>query len=302
MNTRFLEAFLWAARLNSFRAAAERLHITQAAISNRIASLEEEIGARVFEREPRELRLTPVGLRLLGYGERVLELQREIMMLGRTDQALLGVVRIGAIETVVHTWLVDFLRHLQSSYPGIEVQLVSETTENLHKSLRAGSIDIALQTDAVVGDGIASTPCLPMAMGWVGPGNGPRQIDPSLYLLLQSPVITMSPGSQPHLALKELFRKAQLPVGKVHCVSSIAAIVRLVRGGFGNALLPLAPVREHIDRGELAVLRCDAPIPSQRLVVSYQTESASEAIRFVAELACRASDGFVQSLPAPILT
>lgn len=68
MNTRFVEAFLWAARLGSFRAASDRLHITQAAVSNRVASLEEDIGARLFERDARELRLTPVGVRLMDYG------------------------------------------------------------------------------------------------------------------------------------------------------------------------------------------------------------------------------------------
>ena len=44
MNTRFLEAFVWAVRLGSFREAAERLNMTQAAISSRIASLEDEFG------------------------------------------------------------------------------------------------------------------------------------------------------------------------------------------------------------------------------------------------------------------
>ncbi len=69
MNTRFVEAFVWAARLGSFRTASDRLHITQAAVSNRVASLEEDIGARPFERDARELRLTPVGVRLMDYGE-----------------------------------------------------------------------------------------------------------------------------------------------------------------------------------------------------------------------------------------
>ncbi|MDW3688846.1 LysR family transcriptional regulator [Cupriavidus sp. CV2] len=299
MNTRFVEAFMWVARLGSFRAAAEKLHITQAAMSNRIASLEQEIGARVFEREARDLRLTPVGLRLLGYGERLLELQREIMVLGRSGHELLGLVRIGAIESVVHTWLVDFLRHLQSSYPGIEVQITSETTEGLHKTLRAGGIDIALQTDPAVGEGITSTPCLPMTIGWVGPPGAAAPDEGKLATLLQHPTITMSPGSQPHLALKELYRKAGLPVGKVHCVSSIAAIVRLVKAGFGNALMPLAPVREEVERGELRVICCDVPLPHQRLVVSHLDHAASEAIRLVADLACRESDRFVRSLPAP---
>jgi len=165
MNTRFVEAFLWAARLGSFRAASDRLHITQAAVSNRVASLEEDIGARLFERDARELRLTPVGVRLMDYGERLLELRREIVSLGRPREDLLGLVRIGAIETVVHTWLLGFLTNLRSTYPGIEVQLTSETTLALHRGLREGALDIALQTDHIAGAGIVSTPCLPMPMG-----------------------------------------------------------------------------------------------------------------------------------------
>lgn len=177
MNTRFVEAFLWVARLGSFKAAAERLHISQAAVSNRIASLEEDIGARLFERDPRGLRLTPVGERLLDYGDRLLELRREIVALGRPRTEMLGLVRIGAIDTVVHTWLVGFLQNLQSTYPGIEVQLSSETTRDLHRRMLEGSLDIAFQTDHIAGSGIVSTTCVPMPMGWVVAAERPREPD-----------------------------------------------------------------------------------------------------------------------------
>ena len=285
-------------QLGSFRAAAERLHITQAAISNRIASLEEEIGARVFVRDARDLRLTPVGLRLIGFGERMLELHDYIMQLGKTDQAILGNVRIGAIDTVVHTWLVGFIEHLQSSYPGIEVQLSSESTERLHKSLRDGEVDIALQTDQLVGEGIVSTACLPMAMGWVG---RPDLLHPDgdIRALLSHPVVTMSRGSQPYLVLKDVYRRAGLPMGKVHCVNSIAALVRLVKCGFGNALVPLPPLRDEIERGELRVIASDMLLPPQGLVVSYLQSRASDAIRFVAELACQEADRYMRAMPAP---
>ncbi|XAH25124.1 LysR family transcriptional regulator [Xylophilus sp. GW821-FHT01B05] len=301
MNTRFVEAFMWVARLGSFRAAADRLHITQAAVSNRIASLEQDIGARLFERDPRDLRLTPVGLRLLDYGERLLELRREIVSLGRPREEMLGLVRIGAIETVVHTWLVSFLQNLRSTYPGIEVQLTSETTLALHRSLREGSLDIAFQTDHIGGAGIVSTPCLPMPMGWVGAGHRPAvEGEGRIAHLLQEPVLTMSPGSQPHQALKYLHREAGMPLGKVHCVSSIAAIVRLVRSGFGNALVPLPPVLDDITAGHLRVIDCDTPLPPQRIVVSHLDAADSDAIRLVAELACRASDQFTLSLDASV--
>ncbi|MFM0250819.1 LysR family transcriptional regulator [Paraburkholderia sediminicola] len=299
MNTRFLESFMLVVELGSFRAVAERLHVTQAAISNRIASLEEEIGARVFVRDPGDLRLTPVGLRLISYGERMLELQRDIIQLGRTDQQLLGSVRIGAIESVVHTWLVGFMQHLQSSYPGIEVQLSSEATERLHRSLRDGDVDIALQTDQMIGEGIVSRACLPMTMGWVGPPDSAFELDGDLRLLLSRPTVTMSRGSQPYLVLKDLYRRVDLPMGKVHCVSSIAAIVRLVKCGFGNALLPLAPVREEIERGELRIIPSDHTLPEQGLVVSYLESRASDAIRFVADLACQEADRFMRSMHPP---
>jgi DNA-binding transcriptional LysR family regulator len=61
MNTRLLEAFVWAVRLGSFREAAERLNMTQAAISSRIASLEDEFGQRLFDRNARDIRLTASG-------------------------------------------------------------------------------------------------------------------------------------------------------------------------------------------------------------------------------------------------
>ena len=299
MNTRFVEAFIWVTRLGSFRAAGEQLCLTQAAISHRIAALEQELGGRVFERQPRGLKLTSLGRRLLPYGERLLELETEIMQLERPGTSLLGLVRIGVIESVAHTWLVRFLQRLQSSYPGIEVQLSSETTETLRHSLRAADIDIALQSDMEMGQGIVSQPCLPLAMGWVGPPGKTRPEEACLNRLLRMPVITMSRGSQPHLALKELYRQARLPPGKVHCVSSIAALARLVQADFGYALLPLAPVRDKIERGDLRWIPCAQPLPSQHLVVSHLERDASEAIRLVAELACRESDSFVRALPAP---
>lgn len=301
MNTRFVEAFLWIARLGSFRAAADRLHVTQAAISNRIASLEDEIGARVFERDPRALRLTPVGLRLLDYGERMLELQREMVALGRPQHELLGLVRIGAIESVVHTWLVGFLGTLRQLHPGIEVQLTSETTHTLHERLQEGAVDIALQTDPMAGADVINLPCPPMVMGWVGSGSSkPRPCEGRIAHLLLQPVVTMSPNSQPHQALKQLYRQAHMPVGKVHCVSSMAAIVRLVKSGFGNALIPLPPVRDEIERAELRVIACDAPLPAQRIVVSYLESNGSAAIRRVAELACSESERSAREIPAPL--
>lgn len=299
MNTRFIEAFLQIARLKSFRAAAEHLHLTQAAISNRIASLEEEIGARLFERETRELKLTAVGSRLVDYGERMLDLEQEIRRLGRPGHEVLGLVRIGAVDSVVHTWLIAFLKRLQSTYPGIEVQLTSETSAGVYKALRDGVIDIALQTHPIESDGITSIPCLSIATGWIVSNQAMISTQQPILDLLGQPTITMSQNSQPHLVLKELYRRFSLPVGKTHHVSSISALVQLVEAGFGNAFVPLAPVRYAIESGRVRLVDCGLAIPNQPLVVSYTQAHSSEAIRLVAELACVECDQYVRALEPP---
>jgi len=298
VNTRFLEAFVWVARLGSFRAAAEKLNITQAAISNRIASLEQDFDTRLFERDAREIRLTFDGRRLLGYAERMLELSREMSAIGRTGSSIAGIVRIGVIETIVHTWLIDFLRRVQEMYPGIELQLTSESTRRLHEQLRQGELDLALQTDPVIGDGIRNIASGSIAMGWVGrAADWPSGMAPvSLAQLAERPIVTMNRGSQPHSALMELCEAEGVPAPRIHCVSSISAIVRLVQSGFGIAVLPLAPARDQISSGTLNIIPCTTNLTPQRLVVSYCADLTTEAIQLVAKLACEEAARFTLNL------
>ena len=69
MNLKFLETFVWVARLKSFRLTADKLFTTQASISSRIAVLEGELGVKLFLRDSRGVSLTPEGLKVLDYAE-----------------------------------------------------------------------------------------------------------------------------------------------------------------------------------------------------------------------------------------
>ena len=73
MNLKFLETFVWVARLKSFRLTADKLFTTQASISSRIAVLEGELGVKLFLRDSRGVKLTPEGLKVLDYAERMLD-------------------------------------------------------------------------------------------------------------------------------------------------------------------------------------------------------------------------------------
>ena len=105
MNLRFVEAYYWAVSLKSVTRAAERLHLTQSALSARITSLEEELGVVLLDRRDKQFRLTTAGQRFQALACEMLELQRHI----QAEMGCLSMrptsLRIGTIESVLHSWL-----------------------------------------------------------------------------------------------------------------------------------------------------------------------------------------------------
>ncbi len=128
MNLRFVEAFYWVATLKSVSRAAEKLFLTQSAMSARIASLEDELGTLLLDRRDKQFRLTVAGTRFVGYAQKLLEMQREIKAEMGSGQTVATSLRIGAIESVLHSWLIPWIEKLRVEQPGLELELTVETT------------------------------------------------------------------------------------------------------------------------------------------------------------------------------
>jgi DNA-binding transcriptional LysR family regulator len=152
-----LETFVWVASLGSFRAAAERLHATQPTISARIAALERSLGVTLFDRSGKSASLSPLGLQLLPYAEKMLGLASEIDLLIGDKEALRGIVRLGTSETLVHTWLPDLLRRVHEEYPGVTVEILVDLTVNLRERLVSRETDVAFLLGPVAEPNMANT-------------------------------------------------------------------------------------------------------------------------------------------------
>ncbi|MGO1269979.1 MAG: LysR family transcriptional regulator, partial [Pseudomonas bubulae] len=154
MNMRFLLTFVWVARLGSFRLTAEKLSSTQAAISSRISVLETELGVQLFQRDSRGVNLTREGHQVLGYAEEMLATQQRLLQsLGQADR-FAGRLRIGVMDTVIHSWLSDLISALSRDYPQVEVELTADTALNLNEQLLKGQLDLIFQTDLLRADGV----------------------------------------------------------------------------------------------------------------------------------------------------
>ena len=167
MNLRFIEAFVWVTRLHSFRAASEKLNTTQTAISARIASLESDFGVRLFERDKRTVTLTHSGEELLKYAEELLGISARMMEAVADRASYGGTISIGAIETVVYTWLPDLLRRLRDSFTKVRVEIHSYMTANLHDELLKGNIDLALTAQSLSNASVENRRICEFEMRWV---------------------------------------------------------------------------------------------------------------------------------------
>jgi DNA-binding transcriptional LysR family regulator len=141
---RSLEIFYWVAKLKSFRGAADLLHTTQPAVSQRVAALETEFGLKLFDRTARAVTLTPKGRELLDHAERMLRLRAEMMRTVAAPAALGGLLRLGVSETIVHTWLARFIERVNATYPRIVLDIVVDVSPNLRDALVAHGLDLAL--------------------------------------------------------------------------------------------------------------------------------------------------------------
>ena len=161
-----LDTFVWLATMRSFRAVAQRLNITQPAISARIAALERELEVTLFGRDQRSVVLTSKGLQLLAYAQRIVSLGEELRAVARPG-TMVGVVRIGVVETIVHSWLPELMERLHRRYPDLSIELTVDTTVILRDRLVAREIDVACLMGPVAQPEMANRAACTFRLGWV---------------------------------------------------------------------------------------------------------------------------------------
>ena len=272
MNLRFLETFVWVARLKSFRLTAEKLFTTQASVSSRIAALEADLGVKLLLRDSRGVSLTPEGSKVLEYAERMLDTAKAMKQSLDNDRAKVGRIRIGVMDTVIHTWLNALVAELGERYPQVEIELVADTALNLREQLQKGFLDVILQTDLLREQSIRSLDLARYPMGWIAAAGSTQHRDyASLAELARERIVTFSKNSRPHQEVLSLLQNAGVQAPRLNCVNSVAAITRLLRDGFGIGALPPALVEGELSRGELVLLEGLQPPPSLELVVAWQT-------------------------------
>lgn len=140
-----VRCFVALARTLHFGRAAESLHMTQPPLSRQIRLFEEAVGQRLFDRDPRGVRLTAAGERLLPEAEHLLRCGAQAAEAAQSAfEGRSGRVVLGHVTGVVFGLLPEVVAAVAAQLPGVELELQEMYTGDQHEALRAGRVDIAL--------------------------------------------------------------------------------------------------------------------------------------------------------------
>ena len=277
----------------SFGRAAQRCFVSQPALSVAIQKLEEELGARLFERGKSEITVTPVGERIVEQAQKVLEDAAQIREIAQTGRnQLAGALKLGVIFTVAPYLLPDLIPVLHERAPQMPLDIEENLTAELEIGLKSGCIDAAIIALPFAPSGIVTEllyeepfqVVVPQGHKWAT-----RRSIRAEELAAENPIL-LNVGhcfrDQVLDACPELNR-ADAHVART---SSLETVRNMVASGLGVSVLPRDALTPKYRSRLVVPVPFTRPAPSRRVAIacrkSFPRPEAIEAIRD-AVAACR---------------
>jgi DNA-binding transcriptional LysR family regulator len=213
--------------------AATKLNRVQSNVTTRIRQLEEHVGARLFRREGRSIRLSAEGHTLLAYADRLLRLADEAVSQMRTGKPK-GMFRLGSLESTAGTRLAPILSRYHSLYPDVVVELATGTTGALITRVTNFDLEAAFVSEPFTAPGLESQPVFEEQLVLVTSKAMPKVSDAED--LGRSTLIAFSQGCSYRKRVEEWLGGA-MPE-RVLEFASYQAMIACVAAGTGYAIVP----------------------------------------------------------------
>ncbi len=274
-----LRTFLWVARLGGFRKASDRLHLSQPAVSTRIANLEDELQAKLFERGPGDLVLTKKGQQLLGYAEQMLFVEEEIKQRVANPAETEGLLRLGASETIAQAWLPSFIQAFSTQYPRVNVDLTVDISINLRAALLERRLDLAFLMGPVSEFSVKNIALPEFDLHWYK-SSGFGEID-----LSETPIISYSTQTRPYRELTSELARRVGPKTRVFSSASLSASLKMIAAGIAVGPHPRLLAVPHLEAKEVEEFNPGFVPPPLKFTASYLAEPRSFLVESSAEIA-----------------
>lgn len=240
----------------SLTKAAQRLNLTQSAVSRRIQNLEETLGAALFDRTNRPPMPTPMGLRIYESALGLLRDAEHLRRIPQEDAPPHGKFRVGFVQVVADVVVLETVTAIREAYPGLHLQVVTDWSSELQRGLIRGELDAAtlmLRSPSVLPEGIAGVRVTTLDICVVQSKRHPIVTGPTdINGLAQHAWILNPKGCGYRAALESAMGGNALNIGvDTH---GAAIQMRMVCAGLGLGLVPSRVLQESPLREELTTV------------------------------------------------
>jgi DNA-binding transcriptional LysR family regulator len=260
INLNHLHYFYEVARHGSFTRAARELLVSQSALSVQIRSLENSLGARLFDRRSGGVVLTDAGQRAFGVAERVFaDVDQLIADFRQTDRMVAGAVSVGTVNSLGIYVLPEILTAYRAMYPDVRIHIDFRESERVMDQLIQGKTDLAVVPWERSYPDLVAVPLMRQKLFIVAPPGHPlasaAQIKPRD--LEAYPFVGYHEGMHTRAMIDALFKRMAISVNYAVESANAATIKHMVMAGMGLGFLPETAVAHEIRRGQL--VRLDVP-------------------------------------------
>jgi LysR family hydrogen peroxide-inducible transcriptional activator len=298
---RYFEAL---ARHGHFGKAAEACAISQPALSMQIKEMEEVLGASLFERGARQIRLTHFGEVAAERARDILRATEELGDLARASrERLVGRLRIGVIPTVAPYLLPSVVGALTRSYPELDIHVRETVTPNLIDELEEGRLDTAIVALPVSEGTLAETALFSERFVLVRSAREANAPMPSADSLREMRLLLLEEG---HCFRDQALSFCNLQSGpprEVLDASSLSTLVQMVSAGMGVTLIPEMAVPVETRSASVAISRFEAPEPTRTIGMVWRRRSPlAGQLTEIADIVRQSAEGLTALRDQPAIS
>jgi DNA-binding transcriptional LysR family regulator len=268
INFELYKVFYFVAQWGSFSEAAEKLYISQSAVSQSIKKLETKLGGELFIRKKEGLKLTPEGKLLLTHIEQaynfIKSAENKISEIHNLDS---GEIRIGASDTVCKYYLPAYLKKYNLLYPQVKMRIVNRTSPQILEILKNGAIDVGIVTLPVKGPNLIVTELSSVEDIFVASPkfSNLKGTKISLESLTRYPLLLLEKTSATRLNFDNFLKEKGIHLVPEIELESVDLLVEFARIGFGIAYVLRESASKEIRDQELFEVETEELFPIRKL-------------------------------------
>src|ERR1700723_2130647 len=281
MNLKDLKYLVALADTGHFGKAAERTFVSQPTLSAQLKKLEDYLGVKLVERQPKNVQLTDVGKQVVVRARRMLSEGEEIIALARNNtDPFAGKLRLALIPTIGPYLLPRVMPKLRKALPNLSLMLYEYQTESLLKRLRDGEIDVGLMALPAPHDGIESRKLYVEEFTVALPNNHALCAKSTIKVadLKGHTLLLLEDGHCLRDQALEVCSRVDVREAEDFRATSLETLRQMVVAGLGITLLPETAVESPFgsQRG-LTIRQFSKPVPSRNVGAVWRKSSTREA-------------------------